>query len=292
MQINTNGISDLANTAFTSAIVESRIGTNLIDWQTDGSILLQNKVILSGSGVYSPDKLKYITDAYVQYNTAVAYAASGSFTVPAGVYTLGVILVGGAGGGAGSRTYQYNYSDINVRAYLVGGSGGWGGGGYKKLAVTPGSTVSFTVGAAGTGGGVFAAGAAGSSSSLTYGTYSATSTGGGGGVHPLASGSTTQYYYGANGATGTCNNADVVFPGGYALSYVTGSYASQTDFVTTNYSYINSQSVERGGNTSPILAYSTTGTYIMGARGSGGSSVAGTSGTGGVSGGVFFFYSV
>lgn len=66
------------------------------------------------------------------------FTASGSFTVPDGVYTLFVTMCGGGGG-------RYEYSG--------GYKGGAGAGGYFEeypLAVTPGDVLTITVGAGGT----------------------------------------------------------------------------------------------------------------------------------------------
>ena len=70
------------------------------------------------------------------------FGVSGTFTVPAGVNTLSVALVGAGGGGGGGRG--------------ASGAGiGGGGGGFAKgnnLVVTPGETISVYVGTGGGGG--------------------------------------------------------------------------------------------------------------------------------------------
>lgn len=70
------------------------------------------------------------------------FAANGTFTVPDGVYTLFVSLVGGGGGGArGGASYN-----------LSGGGGGAGGYAEKFIATTPGTSYAVTVGLKGTRG--------------------------------------------------------------------------------------------------------------------------------------------
>jgi len=74
------------------------------------------------------------------FSTVQAYASSSSFTVPAGVTSAKVRVIGGGGGGGGNTTQ--------------GGGGGGGGGGYAEMvvSVTPGQTIAITVGSGGAGG--------------------------------------------------------------------------------------------------------------------------------------------
>lgn len=70
------------------------------------------------------------------------FTASGTFTVPAGVQFVIVDMVGGGAGGSGGGVSGYN---------------GYGGGSAmaimgKRIAVTPGASMSVTIGAAGTAG--------------------------------------------------------------------------------------------------------------------------------------------
>lgn len=69
---------------------------------------------------------------------------SGTWTVPPGCRSVDVFLCGGGAGGGGG-----------VSGDSPGGSGG--GGGYTKviykIAVTPGTSISYTIGKGGTGGG-------------------------------------------------------------------------------------------------------------------------------------------
>ena len=70
------------------------------------------------------------------------YTTSGSFPVPAGVYSITVECWGGGGGGGFARSTN-------------GAAGGGGGGGaYTRstVAVTPGANINFTIGAGGTRG--------------------------------------------------------------------------------------------------------------------------------------------
>ncbi len=74
------------------------------------------------------------------FSTVQAFAASGSFVVPAAVSRVRVRTIGGGGGGGGNTSQ--------------GGGGGGGGGGYAEgvFAVGPGQVLAVTVGAGGAGG--------------------------------------------------------------------------------------------------------------------------------------------
>lgn len=291
MQINYSGISDLANTTFSTSIVESRIGTKYIDWQGDGSILLKNTVKLGGSGIRAMNNLKYITDEWTTVDTAVAYASSGSFTVPTGVTKVLALLVAGGGGGSGGYAYSVTTGSgdtTTTTTYQVGGrSGGDGGAGLKKLAVSPGNTISFTIGGGGNGAGTNGNGATGGSSSLTFGSFSMSCTGGTGGTVGTA---------GSIGSAGDATNSDYNMGGLYTprLQTIQGGtdstiYNLQMRFDNTDYSYIASQLTSRSTGTTPAIAYTYAGSIKMGANGTGASAY-GQAGSGGVGGGVFFFY--
>lgn len=126
------------------------------------------------AGVYAPG---------VQILSATGTA---NFTVPAGVYELWVWVWGAGGAGGGGHP-----GPVVGR---IGSDGGAGGGlAIKKIAVTPGQVISYTIGAGGTKGGVGPTnGTAGGSSS--FGAY-CSATGGAGGNWNSGAGS--------NGGTGT-----------------------------------------------------------------------------------------
>lgn len=121
--------------------------------------------------------------------TRAVFNSSGTWTVPSGITTAYIILIGGGGGGGGHQG--------------TSGAGGGGGAGAYALAfitgITPGSNVSITVGSGGNGGGINGGGGNGGTSS--YG--SILSAGGGrGGTASTGAG-------GAAGST-TIGNADRV----------------------------------------------------------------------------------
>lgn len=96
---------------------------------------------------------------------------SGNFTVPAGVYRLRYILIGGGGGGGGSNAANAN-----------GGGGGSGALSIGTLDVTPGQSVPYTVAAGGAGGGSTANGSTGGTTSIGPGGAQYQALGGAGGT--------------------------------------------------------------------------------------------------------------
>jgi hypothetical protein len=131
------------------------------------------------------------------------FTSSGTFTVPSGVTSVLVTLIGGGGGGSKGRGTD------------APGSGGGSGGVYYRtpVTVTSGSSISVTIGAGGAGGaGTTYNGSAGGTSS--FGTY-LSATGGAGGVN--------------NGAWATYGGA----PGSPATAYYTqkGSVGSQESYL-------------------------------------------------------------
>jgi hypothetical protein len=88
------------------------------------------------------------------FSRRIAYAETGTFTVPLGVSLVRATVIGGGGGGGGSNgTY----------AAAGGGAGGFASG---TFAVTPGSQITVTVGAGGAGGAPDASGGTGGTSSF------------------------------------------------------------------------------------------------------------------------------
>ncbi len=137
---------------------------------------------------------------------------SGSWTVPAGVYSATIQAWGG--GGAGGSAYNGATSGANTQAR--GGGGAGGSYSSKTLRVSPGQVISYAVGA----GGVAAPsgfthnsdGATGGTSTATYNTELTTAMGGPGGKNISA---TNQVLGGTGGITpNTGNLGDAIFLGG------------------------------------------------------------------------------
>ncbi len=183
----------------------------------------QGSPALSAAAVYTILVKKYVP-AYSSrsggYTVArFADVGGGTWTVPSGVSSVELLVVGGGGGGAGQGA--------------GGGGGGGGGGVYYKAAhaVTPGSSIAFTVGAGGKGGPQHGFGTAGSSSSfanfIAYGGGGATTAWGvtgasggnnqGGSGYPATGGTQGNYGSGCGaGAGGIATNGSA---GGVGLSY-------------------------------------------------------------------------
>ena len=120
----------------------------------------------------------------VPHGSQTITSGSGNFTVPAGVYSIKVTLIGGGGG--------------TVSGNSAGGAGGGGGGiSMATLSVTPGQTISYSVGAAGSAGAATAAGGNGGDTTFTGVT---TATGGGGGSPSTPPGAAGSGNFGSRGA--------------------------------------------------------------------------------------------
>lgn len=81
------------------------------------------------------------------YTTAGSY----SFSVPPGVISVSISLVGGAGGGASGGTTVIGEKNPVTTNYF-GGDGGSGASATKALSVVPGQVLTVVVGAGGAGG--------------------------------------------------------------------------------------------------------------------------------------------
>jgi hypothetical protein len=144
-------------------------------------------------------------------------AGTTNWTVPVGVTSISVAMVGAGGGAGGSSYTSGNY----------GGAGGAGGGAYKNsISVTPGSVIAIVVGqggARGTGGvdPNSTAGSTGTSSSYASSVlYSSAGSGG------------NSAYAGAAGGTGgTGTNGDVNYTGNAGPNGTTSVQAGGTPTV-------------------------------------------------------------
>lgn len=135
------------------------------------------------------------------------FTGNGTFTIPTGVTSAKVTVVGGGAGGGGSA------------AGTAGGGGGAGGTAVKWLTgLTPANTIAVTVGGGGAGNSN-AIGSNGNNSSIASGTQTITTVTGGGGN----GGTVGAIGVGGNG--GTCTNGDL---------NITGSDGDNGFNVTTN----------------------------------------------------------
>lgn len=129
------------------------------------------------------------------------FLTSGTWTRPAGVETVEVLLVGGGGGGGG-------ISYTGSASSLSSGSGG-GGGVVKKLidvtSIPVGQSVAVTIGAGGTGG-TTAGTAGGVGGNSLFGSLLTALGGGGGDGYPTASAITTGIATQGGGSGGSTVN--------------------------------------------------------------------------------------
>lgn len=179
------------------------------------------------------------------------FAASGSWTCPAGVTKAHITVAGGGGGGAGASST----SPFSARGY-----GGTGGLGVGLVTVTPGTTYSITIGSGGAGTNTANGnGASGGSSSFST---LITATGGAGGA-------------GAPGASGTCTDAA-------ADIYQGNTYASLSPVI---YGYDTSYSANTAAAT-----WSKNSVFSPGAAGAAEGAASAYTAGGGVSGAVAIWY--
>jgi hypothetical protein len=133
--------------------------------------------------------------AFADYNATSTLTVSGNFTVPLGVTSLNISIVGGGGGGAGG-------------AFTYGGGGGGSGAAISNasMSVVPGQVIPFIVGTGGAGGssGSFAAsGGNGSAGIASFFGALISANGGNGGI-----GATTGGGGGTGGTTGGVGGTD------------------------------------------------------------------------------------
>lgn len=174
------------------------IGLSGANYGTSGQVLTSN-----GSG-----SAPSWQNASGQGGRGQVFTSSGTFTIPTGITSLKVTVVGGGGGGGGSST------TFNFQGAAGGGSGGAGISYLTGL--TPGATISVTIGAGGAGGaGGNNIGGTGGSTSVSSGTQSITTitaTGGGGGASTEYS--TNQTWGNTKGGNaGACSGATMNFGG-------------------------------------------------------------------------------
>ena len=130
-----------------------------------------------------------------------AFTSSGTFTIPTGITSLKVTVVGAGGGGGGPVSY----------GALGGGGGGAGGGGISYLtSLTSGNTIAVTIGAGGAGG-ANSDGSAGGFSRIASGTQSITTVTANGGA---GGGSSTSPIGIPGGVGGTTSGATLNITGG------------------------------------------------------------------------------
>jgi len=154
----------------------------------DGSQGTSTTVVLDPGTAGTPGTPDINTPAGSQ-----SFSSSGQFTVPPGVTSISVSVLGGGGGGGGGHVNCSNSSHS-------GGAGGGGASASGSHLVTPGQRISFTVGAGGAGGAGGSSGGSGGTSSI-LGTSAA---GGGGGAPGTGNGrgASGNNLGGGNGGTG------------------------------------------------------------------------------------------
>lgn len=171
--------STLADTGLPATVIKN----------PDGTTLSQNQLLLGGIAEFIFDGTAYqlhsVTGNHPGTPTEQAFASSGSYTAPVGVFYARV-RVWGAGGGGGS-----------ANGSIAFGSGG-GGAGYAEgiVSLVPGTVYPVTVGGAGAANG-------GNGGNSSFNGVSAT--GGTGGTNQTGAGGPATQGQGGTGAGGTLN---------------------------------------------------------------------------------------
>lgn len=213
---------------------------------TNGQLLIGNTTgntltkatLTAGSNISITNGTGSITIAG-KPNGSQLFTTSTPFTIPAGVTSVKVTLVGGGGGSGGAL----GTGGGCCSGPALGGAGGGGGTAFAYLSgLTPGNTITVAVGGGGTGGtGTPSAGANGGTSQISSGTQSITTVtavggvGGGAATGPTvgtsgAGGGTTSATLGVNGQNGTTSSvvmggSSLFGPSTFALG-TTNAYAS------------------------------------------------------------------
>ena len=160
--------------AFTATI--QRAGTDTIEGQASIALPVGGRITLMSDGVSA---WRLVASAGPM-SRLQAFTASGTFTVPAGVYRVKATATGGGGAGSGTTT---------------NGGGGGGAAGQTAIGwydVTPGQAITVTVGAGGAAG----SGSGGNGGTSSFGAF-CSAPGGAGGTSATGSGGRT-----ASAATG------------------------------------------------------------------------------------------
>lgn len=165
------------------------IGSGTLYWSRFNYVLVNGRYYYSA---YTTSGRAYYT--YASYSGKQTFTGGSSWTVPTGVRSITVGVVGGGGsGGADDSTY-----------YRANGGGGGGYVNSKTISVTPGQIASFSIGQGGAavtnayGNRSNKNGNAGGTTTFSVGGSSVSASGGAGGGH----GGGAQMPYGGNGGAG------------------------------------------------------------------------------------------
>ena len=287
--VSANGLAGtVANPTTTPAITLSTTVTGLL--KGNGTAIsaatantdYQSPITLTTTGTSGAATLISNTLNIPQYSSGGGggasgqiFTAGGTFTIPTGVTSLKITVIGGGGGSGGT-----NGASANA---CTGGGGGGGTAISYLTGLTPGNTLIVTIGAGGTAGAVTpTAGGTGGSSTVASGTQTITTitgAGGSGSVSALDI-SSTPGGAGGSGSSGTINLAG---SGGSSGTGTTGGVGG-------------SSSIGGGGRGTGLSGVSVSspgvagGNYGGGASGGCAASGYGAVGAAGAGGAVIFEY--
>ncbi|MEN9337977.1 MAG: hypothetical protein RIQ41_291 [Candidatus Parcubacteria bacterium] len=208
--------------------------------------------------------------------TVNAILTSGSsWTVPAGITSVKLWVVGAGGGGGGAYSFWGEYA--------TQGGGGSGGVVYKEFTVNPGEVISYTLGGGGTSGSSGAFGSAGGSTIVTLpsgqiitalGGGGGNSGGGGSGGHGSTSGLGVIIYTGGAG--------NIYGGGGIGTANASGFSGAQANDVSGLFAVLTAAGYATTGPGAYGGCGSVNGGWYATGFGSGGGSSSCYGGTGGV----------
>jgi hypothetical protein len=192
------GVAASSGAQTTPAVDSGWVGLYVITVNYGQSAITAANISVAAGAPFLAYKLPALRPGF---SNMQVFTASGTFTVPNGVTSARVTVIGGGGAGGYHST-------------MPGGGGGAGGRAYGVVTnLTPGQSIAVTVGAGGAAPASPAQGPAGGTSS--FGTYMSANGGVGGG------GGTAAFYANAGGAGGTASGGQVNTVGSYGTDSIT-----------------------------------------------------------------------
>jgi hypothetical protein len=240
-------------------------------------------ITVSATEITFNDNTTQSTAFATSYNNIDFQTSSGTYTIPSGVTKIALFVIGGGGGGGAGNSG----GSFDLPTDIRGGFGGLGGCAFKTLTVTPSSNISITIGAGGSGNNN-TNGSSGSNTTAVYSGVTYTGSRGIGGSTGLVNEA------GVDGADGTGTNGDIngtalLFSLSNSLLPLIGPYDPTT--LSTIFTQASKRAIRvPAASSTAAVAFSTGGTVLPGAKGSGETGISTNNATGGIGGAVIILY--